>query len=238
MTIRAGREEESHSPIGNARFRPAMKIGILGAGGVAQSLGKGFAANGHDVKLSSRTPGKKEVRSWLQATKGTVSAGTFAEAAAHGEVVVLATLGAAAESVLDAAGAANLSGKVLVDVTNPLDFSKGMPPGLFVGTTDSLGERIQRKVPRAKVVKTLNIVNQDTMIRPRMKEGVPDMFLAGNDGAAKAAVGKLLKEFGWGEPVDLGRIEEARWLEALVPLWVRVALKLGSWHVAFRVLRT
>src|SRR3972149_6726059 len=136
-----------------------MKIGILGAGGVAQSLGKGFAANGHDVKLSSRKPGKKEVRSWLQATKGTVSAGTFAEAAAHGEGVVLrATPGAAAESVLDAAGAANLSGKVLVDVTNPLDFSKGMPPGLFIGTTDSLGERIQRKVPKAKVVKALNIV--------------------------------------------------------------------------------
>lgn len=214
-----------------------MKVGILGSGGVAQSLGKGFAANGHDVKLSSRTPNKKDLQAWLEATKGKVAVGTHAEAAGHGEVIVLATLGAAAESVLDMAGSRNLEGKVLIDVTNPLDFSKGIPPGLLFGLTESLGERVQRKAPTAKVVKCFNIVNQDTMIQPKMKEGLPDMIIAGNDDAAKRTVARLLKEFGWGEPIDLGGIENARWLETLVPLWVRVAGKLGTWHVAFRVLR-
>lgn len=214
-----------------------MKIGILGSGDVGRTLGAGFAAKGHEVKLGSRSPGKAEVQEWLRTTRGHVAAGTFADAAAHGEIVVLCVRGEAAEAAVDLAGPSNLEGKVLIDVTNPLDFSQGMPPGLFVGLTDSLGERLQRKLPRAKVVKALNIVNHRTMVHPRIGRGLPDMIIAGDDAAAKGTVASLLKGFGWGEPIDLGGIENARWIEALVPLWVRIALKLGTWDVAFKVLR-
>lgn len=215
-----------------------MKIGILGSGNVGRSLGTGLAARGHDVKIGSRTPGKAELREWLKAANGHGSTGTFAEAAAFGDMVLLCTLGEAAEQVIDLAGAKNLAGKVLIDVTNPLDFTKGMPPGLFVGTTDSLGERVQRKLPGARVVKCLNIVGNQTMIRPKMQEGLPDMMVAGNDKAAKQAVAGVLKDLGWGDPIDVGGIESARWLEALVPLWLRVAGQLGSYNVAFKVLRS
>jgi predicted dinucleotide-binding enzyme len=214
-----------------------MKVGILGSGNVGQSLGKGLASNGHDVKIGSRTPGKAELKKWLKATKGTVSTGTFEQAAAHGELTILCSRGEAAEEVLRLAGARNFDGKVLIDVTNPLDFSQGMPPGLFVGATDSLGERIQRALPRAKVVKAFNIVNYQTMIRPKMREGLPDMILCGNDDGAKRQVATLLKELGWGEPIDIGGIDGARWLEAWVPLWVRLANRLGSRTVALKILR-
>jgi predicted dinucleotide-binding enzyme len=215
-----------------------MKIGILGSGDVGRSLGRGFAGKGHDVRIGSRNPGKPEIKEWLRRTKGKVSAGTFADAAAHGEVVLLCTLGQATDKAIDLAGPENFSGKVLIDVTVPLDFSKGMPPGLYVGVTDSLGEQVQRKLPKAKVVKCFNIVNNQTMVNPRMKEGVPDMMICGNDPAAKETVAGFLKDFGWGDPIDLGGIENARWLEALVPLWVRVGGTLGSWAIAFKVLRS
>ncbi len=216
----------------------AMKIGILGSGPVGRSLGKGFASNGHDVKLGSRTPGKEEVQDWLKTTKGKASAGTFSEAAAHGEIIVLCSLGEAAENVIKLAGTESFEGKLVIDATNPLDFSKRMPPGLFVGTTDSLGERIQRMLPNAKVVKCFNIVNNQTMTNPRMKEGLPDMIICGNDEGAKRQVANLVKEFGWGEPIDIGGIDGARWLEAYTALWVRLAMKLGSWSIAARILKS
>ncbi len=215
-----------------------MKIGILGSGDVGRALGEGFAARGHDVKLGSRTPKKAELRNWLKATKGKASTGTLTEAAAHGEVVLLCVQGAAAEEAIGLAGERNFDGKILIDVTNPLDVSKGMPPGLFVGTTDSLAERIQRKLPKARVVKCFNIVNNRTMVHPQMKEGLPDMLICGNDAGAKRRVGGIVKEFGWGEPIDIGGIDGARWLEALVPLWVRVCTAVGSWGIAFKVLRS
>lgn len=215
-----------------------MKIGILGSGNVGQSLGKGFAAKGHDVKIGSRTPEKPDLLDWMKTAKGTVSVGSLTEAAAHGELVVLCPLGSAAEDVVERAGKKNFDGKVVIDVTNPLDVSKGMPPGLFVGTTDSLAERIQRKLPKAKVVKCFNIVNHQTMISPKMKEGLPDMIIAGNDDGAKRAVAGLLKELGWGDPIDIGGIDGARWLEAYVPLWVRLGTKLGTWGIAVKVLRS
>ncbi len=214
-----------------------MKIGILGSGSVGQSLGKGFAARGHDVKIGSRDPKKADLQKWLKGTKGKVSIGTLTEAAKHGEIVLLCPVGNAAEGVSDLAGPENLAGKILIDVTNPLDGSGGAGPGLFVGTTDSLGERIQRRLPKTKVVKCFNIVNNQTMINPKMKEGVPDMIICGNDAKAKRTVAGLLKEFGWGEPIDIGGIEGARWLEAWVPLWVRLAQQLGSWQVALKILR-
>ena len=215
-----------------------MNIGILGSGDVGRALGLGFASHGHDVKIGTRHPDKPELAEWRTkvGTKGSV--GSFADAAAHGQVVVLATLGEAVDQVLDAVGPARFDGKAVIDVTNPLDFSKGMPPGLFVGTTDSLGERIQRKLPEAKVVKAFNIVSNATMINPKMKDGAPDMLICGNDAEAKRAVAGLLKELGWGEPIDVGGIDGARWLEAWVPLWVRVCQTTGSWNVALRVLRS
>ena len=215
-----------------------MKIGILGSGSVGRTLGKGFASNGHDVKLGTRTPGKQEIQDWLKESKGKVSVGTFAETASHGEIVVLCSLGEATEQVIQLAGTRNFDGKVLIDATNPLDFSKGMPPGLFVGTTDSLGERVQRIVPNARVVKCFNTVNNQTMINPKMKEGLPDMIICGNDEDAKRQVARLLKEFGWGEPIDIGNIDGSRWLEAYTALWVRLAMKLGSWTIAAKFLKS
>jgi predicted dinucleotide-binding enzyme len=215
-----------------------MKIGILGSGPVGRSLGKGFASKGHDVKLGSRAPSKPEVQDWLKAAKGKVSAGTFAEAANHGDVIALCLLGEGTEAAIKLAGTKNFDGKLVIDATNPLDFSKGMPPGLFVGTTDSLGERVQRLLPTAKVVKCFNTVNHQTMTNPRMKEGLADMMICGNDEGAKRQVAGLLKELGWGEPIDIGGIDGARWLEAYTALWVRLALKLGSWTIAAKILRS
>ncbi len=214
-----------------------MKIGVLGSGDVGRSLASGFAAKGFDVMIGTRDPKKKELASWLMEADGHGAVGTFAEAAAHGDLLVLATKGDAAESVLDQVGGRRLKGKILIDATNPLDFSKGMPPGLLVGTTDSLGERVQKKAPGAKVVKCFNIVNHAMMTNPKTSAGVPDMIICGDDKAAKREVAKLLKKFGWGDPIDVGGIDGARWLEAWVPLWVRIAQGLGSWDVALKILR-
>jgi predicted dinucleotide-binding enzyme len=215
-----------------------MKIGILGSGPVGRSLGKGFASKGHEVKLGSRIPEKQELQDWLKETEGKVSVTNFTETATFGEVLVLCPLGHAAEEVIKLAGEKSFDGKLVIDVTNPLDFSKGMPPGLFVGRTDSLGERIQRMLPNAKVVKCFNIVNNQTMINPKMEEGLPDMVICGNDEGAKLRVAELLKEFGWGQPIDIGGIDGARWLEAYTALWVRLAMKLGSWTIAAKFLKS
>ncbi len=214
-----------------------MKVGILGSGQVGQTLAAGFAVNGHDVMVGTGHPSKPELKRWLRTTDGTVAVGTFADAAAHGDLLVLACAGAAAMDVIGAAGDGAFDGKVLIDVTNPLEFKGGEMPGLFVGLTDSLGERVQRRLPRAKVVKALNTMNASTMTRPEMRDGLPDVLVAGNDAAAKRTVARLLKEFGWSKPIDLGGIEAARWTEAWVPLWMRIADDLGSWKVALRILR-
>lgn len=214
-----------------------MKVGILGSGQVGLTLANGFAANGHDVMIGTGHPDKPELRRWLRAAKGTAAVGTFAEASAHGELLVLACAGSAAMDVLGAAGDGAFDGKVLVDVTNPLEFDGGEMPGLFVGLTDSLGERVQRRLPKAKVVKVLNTMNASTMTRPEMREGRADALMCGDDAAAKRKVARLLREFGFAAPIDVGGIEAARWTEAWVPLWMRIADRLGSWKVALRILR-
>lgn len=211
------------------------QVGILGSGDVGKQLGRGFAKHGFDVMLGSRNPDKLE--SWRKETKGKVSTGTFAQAAAHGDFVILALNGAATEAAIDLAGPKNLSGKLVIDATNPLDFSHGMPPGLLVGTTDSLGERVQKKVPDARVVKCFNTVGNVKMIDPKFKEGVPPMLICGNDEDAKKRTDAILRELGWPGAMDVGGIEGARWLEALVPLWVRVAQVLNTNEHAFKVVR-
>jgi 8-hydroxy-5-deazaflavin:NADPH oxidoreductase len=211
------------------------RVGILGSGDVGKQLGRGLAKHGFDVMLGSRDPAKLE--SWRQETRGKVSTGTFSQAAAHGAIVILALNGAATETAIDLAGAKNFSGKLVIDATNPLDFSHGMPPGLLFGTTDSLGERVQRKLPDAKVVKCFNTVSNVQMVDPKFKEGVPRMLICGNDAAAKKHTDAILRELGWPGAMDVGGIEGARWLEALVPLWVRTSQVLDTWEHAFKVVR-
>lgn len=211
-----------------------MKVGVLGSGDVGQALARGFASRGHDVKVGSRKPEKLEA--FVTEAKGKVSAGSFEQAARHGEVLVLATQGAATDAAIDLAGPRHFDGKLVIDVTNPLDFSKGPPPGLFVGTTDSLTERTQRKLPKAKVVKCFNIVSNVQMVDPHLPGGPPDMMICGNDEGAKRTVADIVRSFGWPEPIDVGGIDGARWLEALVPLWARIALPRNNWKIAFKVL--
>jgi 8-hydroxy-5-deazaflavin:NADPH oxidoreductase len=211
------------------------RIGVLGSGDVGQQLARGFAAHGYDVVLGSRSPKSEKLTTWLKSVKGKATTGTFAEAAAHGELVLLALHGAATESVLDQLGPKAFAGKVVIDVTNPLVFSKVGPPTLFVGTTDSLGERVQRKLPQAKVVKALNTVPNSRMIDPKFKAGSARMFIAGDDAGAKRHVEELLRDVGWAGALDTGGIESARWLEALVPLWVRACNAAGSWDLILNV---
>ena len=210
-----------------------MKVGILGSGDVGQALGRGFASKGYDVKIGSRDPSNPKLKDWLAKVGKKGSTGTFAETAAYGDIVVIATLGSAAEQAVDLAKPANLNGKLVIDVTNPLDFSKGMPPTNFTGLDDSLGERIQRKVPNGRVVKCWNTVPNSQMFNPTFKDA--EMLIAGNDPAAKKDVGKILKEFGWKDSIDVGGIENSRWLEALVPLWVRAGMSLNTWNHIFQV---
>ena len=161
--------------------------------------------------VGSCTPGKLD--EWLSQAGSNATTGTFSEAASFADVATLSALGTAAEDVIRLAGAANLAGKVLIDASDPLDFSTGRP-GLFVGTTDSLGERIQRLIPETSVAKALNTVLADVMVDPSLSGGDPDMFIVGNDARAKQVVTDLLVAFGW-PVVDLGGIENARWLEAM-----------------------
>ena len=210
-----------------------MNVGILGSGIVGQTLGRGFARRGYGVKIGSGTPNSKKLQEWGRSTGKNASTGTFPQAAAYGDILVLATLGTAVDRVIDLAGEKNFDGKVLIDATNPLDF-KGKSVGLFVGTTDSLGERIQRRLPKTKVVKCFNTVGNSQMVNPRHKNG--EMLICGNDDAAKERVAKIVKGFGWKGAIDVGGIEGARWLEALVPLWVSVGTKLNSRDHVFVVL--
>ncbi len=211
------------------------RIGILGSGNVGQQLGRGLAKHGYAVMLGSREPAKLD--GWKASTPGSVATGTFAAAAEFGEILILATSGAATESAIDLAGPSNFAGKLLLDVTNPLDFGSGMPPGLFVGTTDSLGERVQRKLPTAKVVKCFNTMSNTRMIDPQFRDGAPPMFICGNDPESKARATQLVREVGWPGTFDVGGIDGARWLEALVPLWMRVGRSLGTYEHAFSVVR-
>lgn len=212
-----------------------MKVGILGSGEVGQALGRGFVSRGHDVKIGSRNPKSAALVAWQKQAKGKASTGTVEETAKHGEIIVFATMGAAAEDVIRASGPKNFAGKIVIDVTNPLDFSKGPTPGLFVGVTDSLGERVQRWLPDAKVVKAFNTVSNAQMVDPKFSGGAPEMLICGNDAPSKKKVAGILKEFGWPGALDVGSIEGARWLEALVPLWVLVGSKIGRWDHAWKI---
>lgn len=199
-----------------------MRIGVLGTGVVGQTLGEKLTSLGHDVKVGSRDPER-----------------SFADAAAHGEVVFNATAGTASLEALRMAGADKLAGKLLVDVANPLDFSKGFPPTLSVCNDDSLAEQIQREFPDARVVKALNTMNADVMVRPDLVPGEHNVLIAGDDDGAKKEVQQLLESFGWPSDrvMDLGGLDAARGMEMYLPLWLRLFQAAGTGHINIAVMR-
>lgn len=211
-----------------------MRYAVLGTGEVGRTLAGKLVALGHEVTLGSRTKDNAAALAWAQEAGPGRHNGTFADAAAFGEVVVNATGGMVSLQALEAAGAANLAGKLLVDVANPLAFADGEVVLDPVGS-DSLGERIQRAFPEARVVKTLNTVNSAVMVDPSRVPGEHVLFLSGEDTAAKEQTAALLAEFGWPRErvVDLGGITSARGTEAYLLLWVKAMGALG--HADFNV---
>jgi predicted dinucleotide-binding enzyme len=167
-----------------------------------------------------------------------VRLGTFEEVAAHGEMVVNATAGVVSLEVLEMTGEENVNGKILIDVSNPLDFSQGMPPTLWVSNTDSLGERIQRRFPEARVVKTLHTMNAYLMVDPAQLAGADHtVFVCGDDAEAKVEVTELLQSFGWQDVIDLGDITTARGTEMLMPIWLRLFGALQKPVFNFKIVR-
>ena len=200
-----------------------MKIAVFGTGMVGTTIASKLVELGHEVKMGSRTANNEKAAAWVSEAGERASQGTFADAAGFGELLFNCTAGAGSLEALRAAGAANLDGKILIDIANPLDFSKGMPPTLSVFGDDSLGEQIQRELPNVKVVKALNTINCYIMVDPSRVPGEHDVFVSGNDAEAKQKVTEILRGwFGWKSVIDLGDISTARGTEAYLMLWVRL----------------
>lgn len=215
-----------------------MKIGILGSTEVAQSLANGFLALGHEVMLGSRQGGNPAALRWAHGAGAKADAGTFVQAADFGEMVVLATLGTATTHAIEMAGLSHFDGKLVWDVTNPLEFREGLPPTLVGGVGTSAGEIHQRLLPEAKVVKVFNTAGHALFFRPELESGVHgSMFLCGDDAGAKQRTAQLVREFGW-EPVDIGGIEASHYLEAVCMVWVLNAMKNDAWNRAFKLVPT
>ncbi len=226
-----------------------MRFGILGTGVVGKTIATRLAGLGHDVMVGTRDPQETLSRTdpdqysnppfsaWQQ-EHPEVKLGTFGDAAAHGEMVVNATAGGVSLEALELAGETNLNSKVVMDVSNPLDFSQGMPPTLAVSNTDSLGEQIQRRFTGAKVVKTLNTMNAYLMVDPTQLAGADHtVFVSGDDAEAKQAVTELLESFGWTDIIDLGDITTARGTEMLLPVWLRLFGALRKPVFNFKIVR-
>jgi predicted dinucleotide-binding enzyme len=211
-----------------------MKVGILGSGDVGKSFARAFSALGHETKIGSRTPEK--LNDFAAQAGDRVTASTFAETARFADVIVIATLGVGTEEAIRLADPENFKGKVTIDATNPLQFSPGGPPKLAMGHNDSLGERVQRWAPKARVVKAFNTVGNPLFFKPQLPGGPPDMFLCGNDADAKKVVSQICSEFGWGV-IDIGGIEASRYLEPMCMAWVLHGVVSGSWNHAFKLLR-
>jgi 8-hydroxy-5-deazaflavin:NADPH oxidoreductase len=216
-----------------------MRIGVLGTGVVGRTLGGKLVEVGHDVRMGSRQAGNENAVDWAQGAGEGASEGTFADAAEFGELLVNATGGSVSVDALEMAGAENLAGKVLVDVSNALDFGGGGPPVVGVAADDSLGERIQAAFPDARVVKALNTMNAPLMVAPASIDESTNVFVCGDDDQAKATVIELLETFGWlsADIIDLGDISAARGAELYVALWVRLMGALGTPSFNIRVVR-
>lgn len=214
-----------------------MKIGILGTGMVGTNLGNKFVEQGHEVMLGSRVSGSDKGKEWAATAGPKASFGSFSETAHFGELLVLSVKGDAALEAIKMAGYTKFDQKVLIDLTNPLDFSHGMPPSLFISNTNSLGEEIQKTLPDAFVVKTLNIVTAELMTNPGKLTEQGTMFMAGNDEKAKKSVHDILASFGWQDIIDLGDITGARAMESVLHLWLRLYMGLSNGLIALKLVR-
>lgn len=214
-----------------------MKIGIIGSGAVGQTLSEAFTTEGHEVMLGTRNPAKEEVVQF-KSQHAEIGIGSFAEAAAFGELIVLAVGGLVAESAVSMSGKDNFSNKVVIDVTNPI---ASAPPEngvlkFFTSMNESLMEKLQTSIPDAKMVKAFNSVGSPSMYKPQYREGKPSMFICGNDDAAKEVVRGILTSFGW-ETEDMGKAEAARAIEALCMLWCIPGFMHNQWTHAFKLLK-
>ncbi|MBC8048203.1 MAG: NAD(P)-binding domain-containing protein [Fimbriimonadaceae bacterium] len=218
-----------------------MKIGVLGTGTVGNAIGSKLIQLEHEVKMGSRTADNEKAAEWVLNNGALASQGTFADAASAGEIIFNCTLGGVSLEVMQMAGADNLKGKIIIDISNPLDFSKGFPPTLYpdLSNTTSVGEEIQRQYPTTKVVKTLNTVNAMLMVNPvALADADHSMFLCGNDADAKNTVKDILQKwFGWKDVIDLGDISNARGIEMILPLWVRLYGSLQHPNFNFKIVR-
>ncbi len=214
-----------------------MKYAVLGTGMVGHSLAGKLIALGHEVRMGARSADNPKAVAWADEHGDRAGHGTYADVADWAERVVVAVNGARLLEVADAVGAAPVAGKTVIDVTNPLDMSKGMPPTLIpeLSNTTSAGEELQRALPGARVVKTLNTMNHQLMVEPARLTGAHDVFLCGDDADAKADVLGLLKEFGWPAPIDLGGLAAARGMEGMMPFWLRLWGVQGNANFNYRI---
>jgi 8-hydroxy-5-deazaflavin:NADPH oxidoreductase len=225
-----------------------MKVGIFGTGMVGRILAAKFVAGGNEVMIGTRNveetlakSGQDSMRNppykeW-QEKNPSVQLGTFADAAKFGEIIIIATYGNAATKAIESAGTENFAHKIVIDTTNPLDPSKGVPPAFTATIGNSLGEQIQNLLPQAKVVKAFNTLNMHTIVSPKREQGDPVLLIAGNDESAKKQVTEIAKGWGWKDIVDYGDISESYWLEAFGMIWIRYAFKNNSWTHGFALLR-
>ena len=201
------------------------RIGVLGTGDVGQVLGAGFVAAGHEVKLGSREAKNAKAIAWTEKNGPSASNGTFEEAVRFGEIIIISTLWEGTMNAIQMADPDRFAGKLVIDTTNPLDFSKGAPPTLAVGTTDSGGEQIQRRLPKSHVVKAFNIVGNPHFVKPSFPDGKPTMFICGESEEAKKTVTELCNELGWSSVADVGGIVCARYLEPMAMVWISYFFK-------------
>jgi predicted dinucleotide-binding enzyme len=226
-----------------------MKVGILGTGSAGRALAEGFSSKGHEVMIGTRDvadlmarteaerPGVPAFPEWHKEHEE-IAVGFFAEAATHGEMLVNATAGQSSVEALRAAGADDMEGRIVIDTSNPLDFSGGFPPSLFVGNTDSLAETIQRAFPGIRVVKAWNTMTARLMTDPDLvADGDHSIPICGHDALAKASVTELLRRFGWSDVIDLGDLTAARAMEAYLPLWLRLMGALDTPMFNVKVIR-
>jgi len=212
-------------------------IGIIGSGGVSKTLASGFLKHGYAVVVGSREPSK--LADWLATAGANAQTGTFADAASAGEILVLAVKGHAALEALKLAGEANLSGKVIIDATNPINPDKAPEKGVisfYTSLENSLMEQLQQAFPKADFVKAFNSVGAHLMVNPQLKGGPPSMFICGNNAEAKRVVSEILIQFGW-EAEDMGAAESARAIEPLCILWCIPGMLENKWVHAFKLLK-
>jgi 8-hydroxy-5-deazaflavin:NADPH oxidoreductase len=211
-----------------------MRIGIIGSGNVSKTLAAGLIGNGHEVMLGTRDTSK--LREWLEEAGPRAKAGTFTEVSHYGDIVFISVAGHAALEAVNLAGSEGFRGKTVIDLTNPLDFSNGLPPGFTATIGNSLGEQVQKALPEARVVKAFNSIGAAIMVNPRFGADTATLFIAGNDEAAKAETTSLAKEFGW-DVEDLGGIDQGFFLEAFASLWINYGFKHNNWTHAFKFLK-